>query len=113
MIGLFLGLLVLFLIIVLKKNEPTPRQEANTEVVASISSQELTAANGKEGNECYVVLSGTVYKITQDDDAWKDGAHTPSKGQAYCGKDLTDVIDRSPHGNSILPKLIKVGTMQS
>ncbi len=76
-----------------------------------ISSSELSGFDGKEGRKCYVVVEKIVYVIKQGN-KWKDGEHIPSEGQAYCGRDLSEVISKSPHGKSILSILTKVGTIK-
>lgn len=79
--------------------------------LASISLQQLKDANGKDGKPCYVALDSIVYEIKQGN-KWKNGEHTTSVGQAYCGMDGTEVIKKSPHGKSVLSLLTKVGTLQ-
>lgn len=65
--------------------------------------------DGKDGHECYVAVDGVVYEIPQQGQ-WKDGKHSPSSGQAYCGADMSQAIGKSPHGKSKLQELRKVGT---
>ena len=75
-----------------------------------ITSKELSIANGKDGQPCYVAVDRAVYEIKQGN-KWKDGKHEPSEGQAYCGADLSLVIDKSPHGRSILTLANKIGLL--
>lgn len=79
----------------------------------SVTRAELAKNDGKNGHKCYVAVSGTVYLIDLDSPHWKNGNHTPSRGLAYCGADLTDVIDKSPHGRQILDTLVKVGPLKT
>jgi predicted heme/steroid binding protein len=65
--------------------------------------------DGKDGHKCYVAVKGVVYEIA-DKGQWQNGEHTPSNGLAYCGADLSDAIDKSPHGSSKLEELPVVGT---
>lgn len=88
----------------------TGNKTSNTPAL-SISTQQLKDASGKDGKPCYVALDGIVYEIKQGN-KWKEGEHTTSEGQAYCGMDGTDVIKKSPHGKSILSLLTKIGTLQ-
>lgn len=98
-----LGLVLVALIMSSKQQSSTPS--------VSFSAEQVKQADGKNGNPCYVLLDGTVYEIKQGN-KWKDGEHTTSEGQAYCGMDATDVIKKSPHGKSVLSLLTKVGKLQ-
>ncbi|HSX00490.1 MAG TPA: hypothetical protein VLH38_05635 [Patescibacteria group bacterium] len=74
----------------------------------AVSQAELKKADGKNGHDCLVAIDGTVYLI-KDFSLWQNGKHTPSKGLAYCGADLSKAIDKAPHGRKILDLLPKVG----
>jgi predicted heme/steroid binding protein len=78
----------------------------------TVSQAELKRSDGREGRPCLVAVDGTVYRI-EGFDKWQDGKHIPSEGQAYCGADLSAVIDKSPHGRKQLDILIKVGRLGS
>jgi len=100
-------ILILSLVTILALTGCTAKQETE------ISSGELASFNGKDGNKCYVAISGKVYEISNSD-LWKNGVHTESRGLAECGKDLTDVIAEAPHGVSILttsPKVKQIGNL--
>lgn len=78
-----------------------------------ITRVELANADGKDGNQCFVAVSGRVYEI-KGSSLWVNGEHTESEGEASCGRDLTSVIRRSPHGVSIFttsPKVSQIGTL--
>lgn len=77
----------------------------------TLTSQELAANDGKENHKCYVAVEGKVYEIDQGR-LWKNGEHVTSQGQAHCGLDLTDAIQKSPHGKSKLQGLTQVGTLE-
>lgn len=81
-------------------------------IVKSITVVNVQTADGKEGRPCYVILSGVVYEIKQGN-KWKDGEHTPSEGQAYCGQDVTEIITKSPHGKSIISLLTEIGPLKN
>jgi predicted heme/steroid binding protein len=91
------------------------RRSSNGVVVTQpqhpVAKVELARANGKNGHQCYVAVSGTVYMIDLNSPNWRNGDHTPSRGLAYCGADLTKVIDQAPHGRQILDTLQKVGPL--
>ena len=77
--------------------------------------EEFTSFDGKDGNECYVAVSGDIYSITNSS-SWVNGEHLDSDGKATCGKDLTQVLADSPHGISILttsPKVKLIGKLVS
>lgn len=76
----------------------------------SFTLEELAQHDGVSGNDCYVAVDGDVYLI-EGFALWKMGQHIPSKGKASCGRDLTSVIEESPHGRSKLQLLKKVGSL--
>lgn len=93
----------------LKTTEPTtPAAQKQRDVTMA----ELTKADGKEGRDCLVAVDGIVYLIV-DFSLWQDGEHKSSKGLAYCGADLSKVIDKAPHGRKNLELLIKVGSLKT
>ena len=77
-----------------------------------VTKAELAKADGKDGRECLVAVDGTVYKI-EDFALWQDGKHKSSEGLAYCGADMSKVIDKAPHGRKNLELLINVGRLKS
>ncbi|HRP37832.1 MAG TPA: cytochrome b5 domain-containing protein, partial [Candidatus Dojkabacteria bacterium] len=89
-------------------------ENSQTDKQIKFTTTELSEYDGKSGNDCYVAVSGRVYEIS-DSDKWVDGDHIDSEGQASCGKDLTEAMDESPHGISILttsPKVKMIGTIE-
>jgi predicted heme/steroid binding protein len=84
--------------------------EPNAEKV--VTESELANADGKNDNQCYVVVDNIVYSISGFV-LWADGIHSPSGGRARCGKDLSSVINQSPHGKSKLNLLQKIGVYQN
>lgn len=85
----------------------------NSTNLTNFTSSELSAFDGKNGNKCYVAVDGSVYEISGTP-FWMDGEHIKSDGQAFCGNDLSNVIDQAPHGRSVLTSsfLTKVGSLQ-
>lgn len=77
-----------------------------------VTQADLAAADGKNGNKCYVAVDGTVYEIKGVEE-WQNGEHTTSNGKASCGGDMSSVINQSPHGKRVLDQLIKVGPLAS
>lgn len=76
----------------------------------AITSAQLAKNNGKNGAKCWVAVNGTVYDVSNNKE-WRNGEHTPSNGQAKCGRDETSSIGASPHGSSVLSSLPTVGTL--
>lgn len=87
------------------------KNSADSSDIKSYTTESVSRANGKDGNPCYVILSGKVYEIRQGN-KWKEGEHIPSEGDAYCGQDATDVITKSPHGKSIISLLTEIGKLE-
>jgi predicted heme/steroid binding protein len=78
------------------------------ETLSAISEQQLKDADGKDGRACWLAIDGVVYEIEQGF-KWSEGEHTESS-DAYCGADMSAVIDQAPHGRTKLDQLKKVGT---
>ncbi len=76
-----------------------------------ITLDEVAKHTGRDGNSCWVAVDNTVYEISGFVQ-WADGVHSPSGGKARCGKDLSEVINESPHGKSKLKYLKEVGTLK-
>lgn len=87
--------------------QPPSNQNSNT-----VTKAELAAANGLGGQDCWVAIDNVVYDATNNPE-WKNGQHTPSRGMAKCGQDLTEVIKQSPHGKAVLSELEQVGQLQN
>lgn len=85
--------------------------EASTSEVKGISLSEIQKHTGRNGNSCWVAVDDTVYEISGFA-LWADGVHSPSGGKARCGKDLSEVINESPHGKSKLKYLKEIGTFK-
>jgi predicted heme/steroid binding protein len=88
---------------------PAPVSQPESKTV--YSTETLKEFDGKDGKKCYVAVKGAVYEI-KDSNYWQNGQHTPSAGQGVCGGDMSEVIKGSPHGESILQRLPKVGIYQ-
>lgn len=96
--------------LLIKNTRSTQSNPAKPVRQHNVSKAELAAANGKNGKDCFVAIDGRVYKI-EGFSLWQNGQHVTSNGQAYCGADLSKVIDKSPHGRSVLRLLIDVGPL--
>jgi predicted heme/steroid binding protein len=90
---------------------PSATPSAAPSGAVTLTVADLATFDGKNGKQCYVAVDKTVYLI-EGKTLWQEGEHLPSNGQAMCGKDLTSVIDKSPHGRSKLPLLTVVGQLR-
>ena len=68
--------------------------------------EELAQYNGKNG-KTYVAYQGNVYDVSNSY-LWKDGIH---KGH-NAGKDLTEELNKAPHGPGVIKGFPVVGTLK-
>lgn len=68
---------------------------------------ELKKYDGQNGNPAYVAVNGIVYDVSNARN-WNNGQH---QGGAVAGIDLSNLINSSPHGSSVLSKLPVVGKL--
>ena len=69
---------------------------------------ELSYFDGKDGHPAYVAVEGVIYDVTNSR-LWRGGVHDPSHGMAAAGRDLTEVLKESPHGDKHLKDFPVVG----
>jgi len=69
---------------------------------------ELSKYDGKNGNSAYVAVNGVVYDVTHAEN-WNNGEH---ENGISAGKDLTEELVNSPHGDSVIEKLPIVGKLK-
>jgi len=72
--------------------------------------EELAYYDGQEGRPAFVAVDGTIYDLTNSR-LWRGGTHDPSHGEAVAGRDLTEVLKKSPHGDTHLRNFPKVGAL--
>jgi predicted heme/steroid binding protein len=97
----------------IKQKSASSSQEAASQKTSSegkLSLAELSTKNGINGSECWVAVDGVVYDVTGNPQ-WQNGQHLPSEGKAKCGEDLSDAINQSPHGRSVLNNLVRIGRL--
>lgn len=101
------------LFLVLKANPSAVQNSVDSKsgVSKNISKIELEQNNGQSGKPCWVAVESKVYLIPEDSPLWQDGKHSESKGLAYCGADMTEIIKQSPHGKTKLVTLEEVGNL--
>ncbi len=93
------------------RDNDTNQDGSQTADKRKVSREELERSNGRMGQPCLVAVDGTVYEI-EGFSLWRDGEHATSEGKAYCGADMSDVIDSAPHGRSKLNLLEVVGPLE-
>lgn len=106
--SLLIGASIMAVNYAMKTKSETPTQRSTIMTVISPSS--LATHDGKDGRACYVAVDGTVYEI-KDSAYWQNGSHSPSNGQAYCGADMSNAINQSPHGRGVLERFTVIGTL--
>jgi predicted heme/steroid binding protein len=80
----------------------------NEEELPTFTLEELAEFDGKDGARAYVAVQGVIYDVT-DLPRWKGGTHNGYDA----GQDLTDIIiNKSPHGLSVLDRATKVGVLE-
>lgn len=68
---------------------------------------ELAGYDGQDGKPAYIAVDGVIYDVS-DSSRWTDGSHNGFTA----GADLTDEIESiSPHGTSVLSRLVIVGEL--
>lgn len=73
-----------------------------------LTADQLKEFDGKNGRPAYVAVNGVIYDVTQSR-LWRGGEHDPSHGEAWAGRDLTDVLELSPHGDKHIKQFPVVG----
>lgn len=85
-------------------NGDDPVEEGNL----VLTSDELAEYDGKDGSPAYIAVDGVVYDVT-DSDMWNEGEHNGFEA----GRDLTEeIMDESPHGDSVLDRLTVIGRLE-
>lgn len=110
------GLLFLSVVVVGCSNSGTATTESKSSSTASVEEasnkeftlDELKKYDGKNGNKAYVAVDKVVYDVT-DVGAWKNGEH---KNGITAGVDLSEEINKSPHGKDVLEDLPVVGKLK-
>ena len=73
-----------------------------------ITSEELLAFNGKDGNPVYIAFEGKVYDVSKSL-LWSSGLHMKRHPS---GKDLSGEISAAPHGPEVLERYPQVGILK-
>lgn len=86
----------------------TADSASNTSANKKFTIEELKTYNGQNGNPAYVAVDGVVYDVTHAN-GWRNGKH---RGGATAGNDLSQEINKSPHGKDVLKDLPVVGKLK-
>jgi len=70
--------------------------------------EELAHYDGRNGKRAYLAYKGKVYDVSASF-LWKEGNHQVLHN---AGMDLTDTLERAPHGIDVLGKFPIVGTLR-
>lgn len=82
--------------------------DPTTENDLVLSTEELAEYNGKDGKPAYIAIDGIIYDVT-DSNLWNEGEHNGFEA----GKDLTtELMEKSPHKDSVIERLTPVGTLE-
>lgn len=120
--ALIAGTLCLVLFLVGCSSSKSAVQIAAPKAITQVAAQNLTSKpnskvftladlkkyNGQNGNSAYIAIDGIVYDVTNAR-GWAGGMH---KMGITAGSDLSNVIDQSPHGRSVLDGLTIVGSLK-
>jgi predicted heme/steroid binding protein len=74
----------------------------------SFSKEELARYNGKNGAPAYIAYKGKVYDASNSFQ-WRNGRHQVIHN---AGGDLTDSLERAPHGVEMLERLPMIGILR-
>lgn len=70
------------------------------------TSSQLALRNGQEKEEIWFAYKGTIYEITGSRH-WLNGIHY----RHWSGQDLTEELDRAPHGEYVFKRCKVVGKL--
>lgn len=85
----------------------TSTSESTSTELLTFTLTELAQYNGKNGQAAYVAINGIVYDVTNVSE-WANGVH---ENGLTAGQDLSDFINQSPHGQSVLGDLPIIGEL--
>ncbi len=75
--------------------------------IGAITTQSLSAFDGREGHTGVVAVDGQLYDVTESR-MWREGLHA-RRHQA--GQDLTAAFDGAPHGKDVLTRVRNIGPL--
>ena len=72
-----------------------------------IKSDDLLLFNGKNGMPAYIAFKGSVYDVSHGF-LWRGGRHQVLHDAGY---DLTQAMEKAPHGEDMLLRVKKIGIL--
>lgn len=69
--------------------------------------EDLASFDGKNGRPAYFAYKGKIYDVSASK-LWKDGVHLKKH---FAGKDLTDMLKNSPHGEEKIFQMPMIGQL--
>ncbi len=73
-----------------------------------MNAAELAKYDGRDGRPAYVVVSGTLYDVSESD-RWREGNH---EGIHQAGQDLTEALKSAPHVRAVIERFPQVGRLE-
>ncbi len=73
----------------------------------TLSREELSRCNGRDGAPAYVAFEGKVYDVSESP-SFENGEH---EGVHNAGEDLTSAMEDAPHGAEVLEGFPVVGIL--
>ena len=67
--------------------------------------EDLSKANGKDGNKTFVAVDGKVFDLSKSE-KWKNGLHM---NRHHAGGDLSAELEAAPHGREVFERFEQVG----
>lgn len=90
--------------------DPTPQPDppGNGNQMREFTLAELAQYDGLDGRPAYVAADGVVYDVSALPQ-WRTGTH----GGVKAGQDVTQALNMSPHGTSVLGRAVVVGNLKN
>ncbi len=90
---------------IITDNENITDTENDASELMSFTLEELSQFDGRDGRKAYIAVNDNVYDVSNSS-MWPNGLH---QNQHQAGQDLSDIINSSPHGISVLANIPLIG----
>jgi predicted heme/steroid binding protein len=87
-----------------KRPHAEPQAALGSEAIAP---ETIASLDGKDGNRAVFAVDGRLYDVTHSR-LWRDGVHLR---QHQAGQDLTEALERAPHGEEVLGRVPLIGEL--